>query len=100
MTPNQAIKGGDNTEIFLKIRDKAKFSRTYPPLKVGDMVRVAVKKTVKTKGTDSKWSTETYNVLAYNKDFKQYLVNTPSKRLYSRHDLLKIEAAEGKDDNI
>ena len=76
---------------------KSNFARKYPPLKVGDSVRVYIKKkTGFTKGYDPKFSKEIYKVL-FHKD-KQYLVNNNTKKLYSRHELLKISGSEGKDD--
>ena len=49
------------------------------------------------KGYDSKWSKEVYKVVARTDDNKEFVVNNNSKRLYSRHELLLVRGAEGKD---
>ena len=43
MSPNTAIKGNDNIEIWLNIYNKATFGWRYPPLKASDQVRVYIK---------------------------------------------------------
>ena len=97
MKPNEAKDKKNHFEVWLNIHNKSNFARKYPPLKVGDNVRVYIKKkTGFTKGYDPKFSKEIYKVLFY-KD-KQYLVNNNTRKLYSRHELLKVNAAEGKDD--
>ena len=97
MTPNEAKDKRNHFEVWLNIYNNSNFARKYPPLKVGDSVRIYVKKkTGFTKGYDPKFSKEIYKVL-FHKD-KQYLVNNNTKKLYSRHELLKISGAEGKDD--
>ena len=97
MKPNEAKDKKNHFEVWLNIHNKSNFARKYPPLKVGDSVRVYIKKkTGFTKGYDPKFSKEIYKVLFY-KD-KQYLVNNNTRKLYSRHELLKVNAAEGKDD--
>ena len=96
-SPNQATQGNDNIEIWLNIINKANFNRKYPPLKISSEVRVYVKPTTMSKGYDSKWSKEVYKVVAITDDRKQFMVSNKSKRLYSRHELLLIRGAEGKD---
>ena len=64
-----------------------------PELKKDDRVRIMEKPT-KTgkKGYDPKWTPQTFKVLEV--DGKQYMVNNPNamrqRKLYSRHELLKI----------
>ena len=96
-SPNQATQGNDNIEIWLNIINKANFNRKYPPLKISSEVRVYVKPTTMSKGYDSKWSKEMYKVVAITDGRKQFMVSNKSKRLYSRHELLLIRGAEGKD---
>ena len=96
-SPNQATQGNDNIEIWLNIINKANFNRKYPPLKISSEVRVYVKPTTMSKGYDSKWSKEVYKVVAITDDRKQFLISNNSRRLYSRHELLLIRGAEGKD---
>ena len=97
MSPNQATQGNNNIEIWLNIYNKANFNRKYAPLKKGSEVRTYIKPTVKSKGYDSKWSKETYKVIAITDDGKQFLVSNNSKRLYSRHELLLVRGVECKD---
>jgi len=97
VSPNTAIKGNDNIEIWLNIYNKATFKRRYPPLKASDQVRVYIKPKTFKKGYESSWSKELYKVVAISGDGKQFMVNNNTRRLYSRHELLKINGADGKD---
>ena len=97
MAPNKAKEGKHNMEVWLNINDKAKFSRKYPPLKRGDSVRVYIKKKSFTKGYEPRFTKEIYKILQISEDKKRYLINNNTQRLYSRHELKKIEAAETKD---
>ena len=97
MTPNEAKDKKNHFEVWLNIYNNSNFARKYPPLKVGDSVRTYIKKKEGfKKGYESNWSKDVYKVIFY-KD-KQYLVNNNKRRLYSRHELLKISGVEGKDD--
>ena len=97
MTPNEAKDKKNHFEVWLNIYNNSNFARKYPPLKVGDSVRTYIKKKEGfKKGYESNWSKDVYKVIFY-KD-KQYLVNNNKRRLYSRHELLKISGSEGKDD--
>ena len=97
MTPNEAKDKKNHFEVWLNIYNNSNFARKYPPLKVGDSVRTYIKKKEGfKKGYESNWSKDVYKVIFY-KD-KQYLVNDNKRRLYSRHELLKISGSEGKDD--
>ena len=98
MSPNQARQGNNNIEILFNIHNKATFKRKYAPLKKGSEVRVYVKPGSFKKGYESRWSKEVYKVVAITDDKKQFLVNNKGKRLYSRHELLLVRGAEGKDD--
>ena len=98
MSPNNAKQGNNNIEIWLNIYNKANFNRKYPPLKKGDQVRTYIKPTTFKKGYESSWSKDVFEIIAISEDGKQYMVNNNTKKLYSRHELLKIRGAEGKDD--
>ena len=96
MTPNEAKDKKNHFEVWLNIYNNSNFARKYPLLKVGDSVRTYIKKKEGfKKGYESNWSKDVYKVIFY-KD-KQYLVNNNKRRLYSRHELLKINAVETKD---
>lgn len=94
MSPNTAKQGKHNIEIWLNIYNKATFSRSYPPLKVHDFVRTYVKPNTFTKGYESRWSKDVYKVI-YIKD-NEFLLDDGKRRVYRRHELLKISGAEGK----
>ena len=97
MRPNQAKQGNDNIEIWLNIESKVTYSRSYPHLKKGSAIRTYIKKTTMSKGYDSRWSPTVYKVIAITDDGKQFMVNNNSRRLYSRHELLRISGVETKD---
>ena len=98
MTPNQAKDGKNNVEVWLNINEKATFMSKYPPIKKGDTVRVYIKKkTGFSKGYEPRFSKEVYKVMQISEDGKRYLINNNTRRLYSRHELRKIEIAETKD---
>ena len=97
MTPNQAKEGKNNVEVWLSINDKATYSRKYPPLRKGDTVRAYIKKKSFSKGYEPRFSKETYKILQISEDNKRYLIDNNTRRLYSRHELRKIGAAETKD---
>ena len=97
MTPNEAKDKKNHFEVWLNIYNNSNFARKYPPLKVGDNVRTYIKKKEGfKKGYESNYSKDVFKVLLY-KD-KQYLINNNTRKLYSRHELLKISGSEGKDD--
>ena len=98
MTPHMAKQSSNHVEVWLNIHNKANFNRKYPPLKVGNSVRVYIKPKSFKKGYESAWSKDVYKVVHISDDKKQFLVNDYTKRrVYSRHELLKIEGVEGKD---
>ena len=95
-SPNEAKKKDNHFDVWLNIYSKANFNRKYPPLKVGNKVRVYQKPKSMKKGTDSYWSKDVYTI-TFIKD-KQYLLNDyEKKRVYHRHELLKVDGVEGKD---
>ena len=59
-------------------------------------VKVYIKPGSFKKGYESRWSKEVYKVIAITDDRKQFMVSNNSRRLYSRHELLLIRGAEGK----
>ena len=96
MTPNEARRGHNNVEVWLHIYKDAKFNRRYPPLSVGDQVRTCIEPTTFKKGYEPRWSREVYSI-TFIKD-RQYLISDGNrKRVWNRHELLKISGAEGKD---
>eukprot|EP00971_Amphidinium_carterae_P124298 2462447-Amphidinium_carterae.1 len=80
------------------IRDKAKYNQRHPPLKVGDQVRTYIKPGSFKKGFRDKWSREVHTIVHITND-KRYTLNDQNvrKKLWLRHDLLKVDAEEDKD---
>ena len=82
--------------MYINIRNKAQFKRTYAKIDIGDSVRTLVKKHTLKKGFHSSWSDELYKMLHINDG--QYMIDDKNRRrLFNRHDLLKRTRAEGKD---
>ena len=97
MSPNDAKKNDNHIQVWLNIKNKAIFSRKYPPLKVGDNVRTYIKPHTFKKGYNPSWSKDIYTITYINKD-NQYLVNDKvRKRVWSRHELLLVRGTEGKE---
>ena len=88
MSPNDAKKPGNQLMVSYNIWNKAKRTRQYPDLKVGDDVRVKTIKDSKTKGYDPKWSKEVYKVTFIKGN--DFLVNGGKRKTYIRHELLKV----------
>ena len=96
MSPNMATKKDNHIEVWLNIRNKASFNRKYPPLAVGQKVRVYQKPTTFKKGYHSTWSKEIYTIQLI-KDGAYLLNDYQKRRMYRRPELLKVDASEGKD---
>ena len=89
MTPNEAKKRGNKLMVSFNLLNKAKRNRKYPELSVGNNVRVMIKKEPGiTKGYMPKWSTQVYQVTFIKDD--DYMVNDNKKKVYLRHELLKV----------
>ena len=95
MTPYDAKKKDNHIEVWLNIRSKATFARKYPPLAVGQKVRVYQKPKSFKKGYESTWSKEVYTIQLI-KDGTYLLNDYQKRRVYRRHELLKVNATEGK----
>ena len=93
--PVNAIKPQYKMNVLVNIRKRAQFNRTYEPLKINDLVRTYIKKTVKTKSTDPKYSKEVYKIIG--KQGNQYMINDHRMRVWNRHELFKV--AEGTDND-
>ena len=98
MTPVEAKKDKHSLEVLLNISMKAQYNRIYEPLKMDDSARTYVKPGSFKKGYESKWSKQVYTIIHITPDGKQFIVDDGQRRLYSRHELLKLKGAEGKDD--
>jgi len=93
--PVNAIKPEYKMNVLVNIRKQAQFNRTYEPLKIHDLVRTYVKKTVKTKSTDPKYSKEVYKIIA--KQGNQYLINDHRRKVWNRWELFKVPDGTNND---
>ena len=86
MSPYEAKQPKNHIEVSFNNLSKAKFERKYKPLEVGQNVRIMIKKTNKSKGTDPKWTKEVYQIIG--KKDNEYMINENNKRkIYLRHEL-------------
>ena len=90
MTPNEAAKPANELLTAFNLHQHAVRKRRYPDLSVGDRVRVLLTKDPRRKGYMPRWSTEAFRVsFEKNGDF---LVDDGKRRVYHRHELLKIQS--------
>ena len=90
MSPNEAAQPGNELVVAFNLHKHAVKKRRYPDLRVGDRVKVLLAKDPKRKGYMPRWSAETFRVFGdQNGDF---LVDDGKRRVYHRHELLKIQA--------
>ena len=62
MTPHEAKREDNKLNVWLSIKDKAEFNRTYTPLSVGSFVRIYEPRKHK-KGYKSVWSSKVFNII-------------------------------------
>jgi len=60
MTPIEAKKPSNQIQVYLNIKSKAIYKRTYPDLKINDNVRYIIKRHTFTKGHHSTWSRDVH----------------------------------------
>ena len=96
LPPNETTNKSNHMEVWLNISNKATYNRRYPPLSVGQKVRAYVKPKSSKKGYESVWSKEVYTVQLI-KDGTCLLNDYQKRRIYRRHELLKVNAPESKD---
>jgi hypothetical protein len=91
MTPLQAIKDSNQIDVKNNIELKANHNRRYPPLEVGDSVKIRRKKKVNEKERTSNWGDESYKVISMDRKFGQkYYTLDKEKRQYTRGEVLKV----------
>ena len=97
LTPYDATKDSNKVQVWLSIYPKSTDNKRYETIQVGDRVRIILKKKTFTNDHDPKFSTEIYEVIHVGKD-GGYLINNPDhRRLWWRHELRLVTAAENKD---
>ena len=89
MSPNEALLPANELLVAFNLSKHAVKKRRYPDLSVGDRVRVLLKKDSKRKGYMPRWSPETFRVM-FEQD-GDYRVNDDKRRVYHRHELLKVD---------
>ena len=93
ITPENAKKDENSAEVRANLTVRAKNNRKYPPIKVGDRVKIYEKpgSYVAKKTTTKKWSDQRYKVedIEYSLGFKHYKLEG-LKDTYRRHELLKV----------
>lgn len=100
MEPIKALDPSNKLQVFLNIRQKSQFNKSYPNLRDGDLVRVAIKKKAISKGHHPKFSEQVYKILGVmvmSDGTRQYLLNHPNKKPFYRFELRKVEQSEDKD---
>jgi hypothetical protein len=91
MTPLQAIRDSNQIDVKNNIEIKANKNRRYPPLEVGDSVKIRRKKKVNEKERTSNWGDEEYKVISIEREFGQkYYTLDKEKRQYTRGEVLKV----------
>ena len=95
MSPNEARKPKNETEVRGNLYKKAKRDRIYPNIEIGDMVRIYKKKDKLSKQQVSVWSKQRYTVeeitIINNQKFYKTSYNKNNKLLL-RHEILKVPA--------
>ena len=92
MTPNDARKDTNEADVKNNLELRAKRNRTYPPLAIGDSVRIKRKRKPNEKERQIPWSPDTYEVKTITEHFGQqyYRVGPNEYRDYIRAELLKV----------
>ena len=87
--PNEAGEKRNHLWVSWHLQNNAKRNRKYPDIKPGDMVRVQIKPKIGTKAHEPKWSSTRHKVIRI--DGNSYLIDyLPKKKLFLRHELLKV----------
>ena len=88
MSPYQARQPYNKQEVMFNNYTHSKNDVIYPLISVDDNVRIRIKKTNKSKGTDPKWTREVYKII--NKKANGYWVNNNINKVYFRNELISI----------
>ena len=95
MTPYEAKREDNKLKVWLNIKNKAEFNRTYTPLSVGSFAR-SYEPPKHKKGYKSAWSSKVYRITFMNEN--GYLIDEYSKKnVFQRNELLKIQGKESKE---
>lgn len=99
-TPRQARDPSNRLQVYLNIRKKAHFNKSYPVLRENDLVRTAIKKGALSKGHHPNFSSQVYKILRVNvheDGTRSYLLNHPNKKMYYQWELRRVDDVQDKD---
>ena len=90
MTPYEARKERSHIDVTQNLELRAKHTRTYHDINVGDKVKIYTKKKRFDKERKSVWSADSYDVEGIEPTYGQSFYKTSaSVKPFMRHDLLK-----------
>ena len=90
MTPHDATESTNEVDVKANLELRAKRNRIYPPLAIGDSVKIRRKRKPNEKERQIAWSPDTYKVVSISEQFGQKYYKVDAYRDYLRVDLLKI----------
>ena len=91
MSPNDARKESNKLKVKMNLELHAKHTRSYPPLAVGDSVKVYKKKDKLDKERVSSWSENRYEILDIQEHNRQLFYKVAGRdKLLMRAELLKV----------
>ena len=91
MTPNEAHKDSSHMEVKIRLEMNRVKTRKYPPVRVGDEVKIYRKKRISKKERTSNWSSVKCKVSGVEKKLGQeYYSVEGMARPYLRAELLRV----------
>ena len=91
-TPLDAEKKENTVDVYINMGLKAKHSRRYPPLEVGDRVKIYRKRKRGEKERVAVWTQDSYIIEKTEEyDSQTYYYTSQGRRPYLRHELLLIQ---------
>ena len=91
MTPNEAHKDSSHMEVKIKLEMNRVKTRKYPPVRVGDEVKIYRKKGISEKERTSNWSSVKYKVSGVEKKLGQEYYSVEGMASpYLRAELLRV----------
>ena len=89
-TPNEASKKENSLDVKLNLETKAKSTRKYPEISVGDRVKILRKKKINEKERTSTWQEEKHEVVSIGKSLGQkYYKLKDLPKEYLRNEILR-----------
>jgi hypothetical protein len=89
-TPAEARKPSNELDVKSEMELKAKTGRVYPPIEVGDRVRIIRKKVLGDKEFVGNFRWDTRTVVSVSENFGQKFYKISDGREYIRSDIVKI----------